>query len=181
MRPDPLPIDFHWARQGQPNVADDPAVVPPVVPHLLGIASPRRKTGNRRLANTVVNLNRQIICRVEVGSDIQRVGGIASFVFSHLGSIQPDPRRIKRGSKMQVHVKVRGLHWHLKGPEIPGLAQVVVVPAKVPGMRQVHRLCLGRKSLLPSGGGANLTWVCAKKPIAIQINRGRGESRSAED
>ena len=181
MGPDPLTIEFHWPRERQPSVADDPSVVPPVVPHLLGIAPPQRKTGNRSLVNTVVDFNRQIICGVEVGRDIQRVGGIASLVSSHLGSIQPDPRRIKRGSEMQFHVKVRGLHRHLKGTEIPGLAHIVVMPADVPGMRQVHRFCLGWNGLLPSGGGANLTWVGAKKPIAIQINRGRGESRSAED
>jgi len=41
----PLPIDFNGARQRQPNVADDPPVVPPVVPDLLGIRPRIAKPG----------------------------------------------------------------------------------------------------------------------------------------
>src|SRR5580698_9427090 len=106
MASDPLPIDFYLFAKRQPDVADDPSVVPPVVPHRLGIRFAHGKARNRSLAHAIIDLDRQIIYGVDVRSNVQRVGGIASLVSSDRGSIQPDPRRIKRRSEVQLYVQV---------------------------------------------------------------------------
>ena len=56
-----LPADLDWTTHGQPDVTNDTAIVPPVVPGMFATAL--RQTGNRSRSNPVIDFDCDLVGR----------------------------------------------------------------------------------------------------------------------
>src|SRR5450631_2407396 len=154
--------------QCQPNIAHDSAVIPPVVPGM--ILTPLRQTGDRGCSDAIIDLNCNVVAPLQLTCDVEGIGGVSALVGSDLYTVQPNTSRIKRRPEMKLDVQIWGSHGHLKGLEIPCLAKVAILTAHIPGVRNAHRVSVEGRMLLPVGALSDLVRICAKQPIAIQIN-----------
>src|SRR5450432_1472723 len=102
----PLPLNFNRAGYREPDIADDAAAVPPVVPGIPRNMLTHGQPGDRLLRGAIVDLDSEVVCRLKMMTDIQRVGGKAALVTPNFYTIHPYARRIECGSKVQLDVIV---------------------------------------------------------------------------
>jgi hypothetical protein len=132
---DSLAADPGRPAGGQPYVADDAAVRPPVVPHLG--SSPLRKPGYGRDARPIVDPHGDHVLCSELGRDVEGIGGKAAFVSAELHAVQPNMSAIECCTEVQFNMRTRCQGRHVKAMEVPGDAEIVVQPADVPSVRNV--------------------------------------------
>ena len=123
----------HWLIFGEPHIAHDPAVMPPVVPGVFTQALCEARDGRR--ARPVVDLHRKLIAFPQVRSDVEVIRCVAAFVAAEFGPIQPDARFIKCRAEVDFIMKPGLLCRRGEVAEVPRHAHVIFVRANIPGVR----------------------------------------------
>src|SRR5262249_35175024 len=160
-------------------IADDTAVVPPVVPDVAAGFQFESETGNARFGRAIVELNGDgVFSRLKEFGDIKEIAGVAALVGADGSAVDPDVRKIEGRCEMEFDVYLRRERREVEGAEIPRNAFVVVVFADVPGVRHADRFRAGGDGLEPGLRFAFGCGISAKEPVTVEIHLlgGCGES-----
>ena len=169
--PNLLAADEHAFVFCEPNITDDAAVMPPVIPDVAPGLQLESEVGDAGFGGAIVELDRDdVLAGLEEFGDVEKILAMAAFVFAGFQAVDPNARKIKGCGEMKFDVFLRGQGGQIERAEIPGDAFVVVVLADVPGVRDADRFGASGNSLEPALGFAVGLGIDAEKPWSVKID-----------
>ena len=76
---------------GEPDVANDAAIVPPVIPDVAAGLQLESEIRDAGFGRAIVEFDRDgVLARLEELGDVKKIFGVAAFVFAGFGAVDPD-------------------------------------------------------------------------------------------